>query len=110
MTGPIGSGKSVITRGIARGLGIKDNITSPTFTLICEYSAQIPLYHMDLYRLSGPDEFEMIGGRDLIYSSGISVIEWAEKIIEYLPENIIHINISINTDSSRKIIIKGSEK
>ena len=109
MTGPIGSGKSVMTRGIARGLGIEDNITSPTFTLICEYMGKLPLYHMDLYRISDSDEFEMIGGRDLIYSNGISVIEWAEKIEEYLPEKMIHVNIDINSDGSRNIRITGTE-
>ena len=109
MTGPMGSGKSVMTRGIARGLGIKDNITSPTFTLICEYAGKLPLYHMDLYRISDSDEFEMIGGREIIYSGGISVIEWAEKIEEYLPEKMIHVNITINNDGSRKITITGTE-
>ena len=109
MTGPIGSGKSVMTRGIARGLGIRENITSPTFTLICEYSGRLPFYHMDLYRISDSDEFEMIGGRDIIYSGGISVIEWAEKIKEYLPEKMIHVNININNDGSRKIRITGIE-
>ncbi len=108
MSGPLGSGKSVMTRGIARGLGIEDNITSPTFTLICEYYGKIPLYHMDLYRISDSDEFEMIGGRDLIYSNGISVIEWAEKIQEYLPEKMIHINISIEKDNSRRITVTGT--
>ncbi len=110
MTGPIGSGKSVMTRGIARGLEIEDNITSPTFTLICEYSGKLPLYHMDLYRISDADEFEMIGGRDLIYSGGISVIEWAEKIEEYLPEKMICVNIEIDHDGSRIITITGTEK
>ena len=110
MTGPIGSGKSVMTRGIARGLEIEDNITSPTFTLICEYSGKLPLYHMDLYRISDADEFEMIGGRDLIYSGGISVIEWAEKIEEYLPEKMICVNIEIDQDGSRIITITGTEK
>ncbi len=110
MTGPIGSGKSVMTRGIARGLGIKDNITSPTFTLICEYSGRMPLYHMDLYRISDSDEFEMIGGRDIIYSGGISVIEWAEKIEDYLPEKMIHVNIDIERDGSRIITITGTEE
>ena len=108
MSGPLGSGKSVMTRGIARGLGIEDNITSPTFTLICEYYGKIPLYHMDLYRISDSDEFEMIGGRDLIYSNGISVIEWAEKIQEYLPEKMIHINISIEKDNTRRITVTGT--
>ena len=110
MTGPIGSGKSVMTRGIARGLEIEDNITSPTFTLICEYSGKLPLYHMDLYRISDADEFEMIGGRDLIYSGGISVIEWAEKIEEYLPEKMICVNIEIDHEGSRIITITGTEK
>ena len=109
LSGMLGSGKTVLTRGIARGLGIEGNITSPTFTLICEYEGRLPLYHMDLYRISDPDEFEMTGGRDLLFSGGISVIEWAEKIADYLPDNIIRINIDIIENNKRKITISGIE-
>lgn len=101
----MGSGKTAFTKGIAEGLGIFNTITSPTFTLICEYEGKIPLFHMDLYRLNDVSEFEMAGGRDLIYSNGISVIEWAEKLTDYFPDNTIKINIEIEENGSRKITI-----
>ncbi|MDX9800904.1 MAG: tRNA (adenosine(37)-N6)-threonylcarbamoyltransferase complex ATPase subunit type 1 TsaE [Spirochaetia bacterium] len=109
LSGTLGSGKTVFTRGIARGLGIENNITSPTFTLLCEYEGTLNLNHMDLYRISTSEEFEMIGGREIIYSNGVSVIEWAEKISDYLPDKIIRVNISITENSCRKITIDGIE-
>jgi len=103
----LGSGKTVFTKGIAEGLGISNSITSPTFTLICEYEGNIPFFHMDLYRLNDVNEFELAGGRDILFSNGISVIEWAEKIADYFPDNTIKINIEIEKNGSRKIIICG---
>lgn len=109
LSGTLGSGKTVFTRGIARGLGIECNITSPTFTLICEYEGRLPLYHMDLYRISDPDEFETTGGRELLFSGGIAVIEWAEKISSYLPDDMVRVNIAIREDKTRIITITGIE-
>jgi len=101
----LGSGKTVFTKGIAEGLGISSSITSPTFTLICEYEGNIPFSHMDLYRLNDVNEFELAGGRDIMFSNGISVIEWAEKIADYFPDSTIKVNIEIEKSGSRKIII-----
>ena len=88
-------------------MGISCAITSPTFTLICEYEGTIPLFHMDLYRLNDVNEFEMIGGRDLLFANGISVVEWAEKISDYFPNNTIKVNIEIEKNGSRKITIEN---
>ena len=107
MEGDLGAGKTSMTKGIALALEIPDEITSPTYTLISEYEGKCPLYHMDLYRIDSMEEFEMLGAEDLLFGSGISIIEWSERIEEYLPEDKKIINISILEDGKRKIQLKG---
>ena len=109
LDGVLGAGKTVLTRGIARGLGITGIIKSPTFTIICEYEGRLPLYHMDMYRISTDDEFEMTGGKELLTSGGVCVIEWSGNIQESLPADIIHINIKVITPEEREIEIEGIE-
>jgi len=104
LNGTLGAGKTVLTRGIARGLGIKGPITSPTYTMITEYTqGRLPLYHMDLYRIHSEEEVELLGVRDLIYGKGVSVIEWFQRVESWLPEDILVINININETGSRTI-------
>lgn len=104
MGGPVGAGKSVLTRGIARGLGIEGPVTSPTYTLITQYpEGRLPLYHMDLYRIDSEEEFEMTGGIDLLYSKGVSIIEWYEKVRSLLPEDLLEISVEIEENGDRKI-------
>lgn len=104
LSGPVGAGKSVLTRGIARGLGIDEPITSPTYTIVSEYDkGRIPFYHMDLYRLESPDEFELIGGEELFYGKGICVIEWYELIEGLLPEHALIIKITIGEEGIRSL-------
>ena len=108
--GPLGAGKTTFVKGIARGLGIDDIVTSPTFTLITEYNtSSTALYHMDLYRIESFEDFIMIGGEELMLSDNITIIEWAEKIKDDLPKHTIDISIKINSDFSREIKIKGME-
>ena len=109
LDGVLGAGKTVLTRGIARGLGITGIIKSPTFTIICEYEGRLPLYHMDMYRISTDDEFEMTGGKELLTSGGVCVIEWSGNIKDSLPADIIHINIKVITPEEREIEIEGIE-
>lgn len=109
LNGVLGAGKTVLTRGLARGLGITGIIKSPTFTIICEYEGRLPLYHMDMYRISTDDEFEMTGGKELLFAGGVCVIEWSENIRESLPENIITISIRVITPEEREIEIEGIE-
>jgi len=109
LDGVLGAGKTVLTRGIARGLGITGIIKSPTFTIICEYEGRLPLYHMDMYRISTDDEFEMTGGKELLTSGGVCVIEWSGNIKESLPADIIHITIKVITPEEREIEIEGIE-
>ena len=94
LTGDLGTGKTHITKGIAEGLSITENITSPTFTIVNEYdSGRLKLYHFDVYRVSDPDEIYAIGFDDYIFGEGISVIEWANYIEEILPKDYLHIYI-----------------
>ena len=109
LRGSLGAGKTVFAKGFALGLGITEAIVSPTFTLVQEYDGRLKLYHLDLYRLSGEDEFESMGGEDFLYSDGVALIEWSEKIEDMLPDDTIFINITINEDLTRSIEIKGME-
>jgi tRNA threonylcarbamoyladenosine biosynthesis protein TsaE len=108
LCGPLGSGKTVIAKGIAVSLNIEDPITSPTFTIIQEYDGRIPMIHMDLYRIDSMEEFELLGAEELLFSSNVTIIEWSELIEKILPENTIRIEITINSDSSRSFIISGA--
>ena len=109
LRGSLGAGKTVFAKGFAEGLGITEAIVSPTFTLVQEYDGRLKLYHLDLYRLSGEDEFESMGGEDFLYSDGVALIEWSEKIEDMLPDDTIFINITINEDLTRSIEIRGIE-
>ena len=107
LRGSLGAGKTVLAKGIARTLEIEDNIVSPTFTIVQEYEGNMKMYHLDLYRLSGDDEFESMGGEDFLYPDGISLIEWSEKIEDMLPESTIFVTIEIAEDLSRTIRAEG---
>ncbi|OQY41022.1 MAG: tRNA (adenosine(37)-N6)-threonylcarbamoyltransferase complex ATPase subunit type 1 TsaE [Spirochaetaceae bacterium 4572_7] len=108
LKGDLGAGKTVLTKGIASALSIKEDVTSPTYNIVCEYTGSIPLYHMDLYRISDIEEFEMLGVDNLLFGKGLSVIEWSERIEGNLPEDIITITILRNSnDESRDISIIG---
>ncbi|MCL2229806.1 MAG: tRNA (adenosine(37)-N6)-threonylcarbamoyltransferase complex ATPase subunit type 1 TsaE [Treponema sp.] len=112
LNGVLGSGKTALSKGIASGLGIKENITSPTYTIINEYAndASIVLYHIDAYRLSGEKDFEDTGGVEILNSGGICLIEWSERILKSLPQDCINIYIEITGECSRLIRIDGIEK
>lgn len=109
LTGDLGTGKTHITKGIAQGLGITDNITSPTFTIVNEYeSGRLKLNHFDVYRVSDPDEIYAIGFDDYIFSDAVSIIEWANYIEEILPDDLLHISIKKDLDKGddyRKITL-----
>ncbi len=107
LTGSLGAGKTVFAKGFAKQLGIGEAIVSPTFTLVQEYDGRVKMYHLDLYRLSGEDEFESMGGEDFLYSDGVTLIEWSEKIESMLPDDTIYVRITINGDLTRTIEITG---
>ena len=110
LRGSLGAGKTVFARGVARSLGIEEAIVSPTFTLVQEYDGRLPMYHMDLYRITSSEDFEMIGGEDMLYSNGVCLIEWSEIINEMLPKDTIFINIVVNPDQSRTVTIESKDK
>ena len=119
LRGSLGAGKTVLAKGIAKSLGITEAVVSPTFTLVQEYDGREKLYHLDIYRLSGEDEFESMGGEDFLYPDGITLIEWSEKIESMLPDETvmcgsfsktISVNVTINDDLSRTITITGDEE
>lgn len=99
LSGELGVGKTVFAEGFARGLGITEPVTSPTFTILCEYDGgRMPLYHFDVYRIGDIEEMEEIGYDDCFYGEGVSLVEWAELIEELLPEEYTQIVIEKSLD------------
>lgn len=108
MRGTLGAGKTTITKGIAKALGVDETITSPTFCLISEYSGKkLDLYHMDVYRLEGAEDFENLGTDEMLYGNGVSIIEWSEKISSVLPKKSITIELIPQENGERDIIIEN---
>ncbi len=94
LDGDLGAGKTTLSQGIAAGLGVTDLVSSPTFTLIHEYTTgRLPFYHFDVYRLNKPEEVEELGYEEYFYGEGVTVVEWAELIKDYLPESYLHLVI-----------------
>lgn len=106
--GGMGMGKTAFTRGLCRGLGIRDGVSSPTFALVHEYRGKFPVYHFDMFRVSGWDDLYSTGFFDYLESGGVLVIEWSENIEAALPEDAIRISIRQGTgDSARVFQIEG---
>ncbi len=109
MFGGLGAGKTAFTRGLARGLGIDDGVSSPTFALVHEYEGKFMVYHFDMYRIGSYDDLYSTGFYDY-QDQGVMVIEWSENIEPFLPEKRINIKIERISDSEREITIEGAEK
>ncbi len=109
LIGDLGAGKTVLVKGIAKGLGVTDTryVNSPSFVIVKEHRGRIPLYHFDIYRLEGPASLETIGYDEYFYGNGVTIIEWADKIKGLLPKRHIEVRFSIRDDGSREIKIKG---
>lgn len=109
--GGMGAGKTAFTRGLARGLGLKDDVSSPTFALVHEYTrGELPLYHFDMYRVTSFDELYSTGFFDYLGQDGILLIEWSENISSALPEQTIYLTISRIDDNTRGIKIEGDDR
>jgi tRNA threonylcarbamoyladenosine biosynthesis protein TsaE len=105
LEGDLGSGKTIFTKGFAGALGIDENITSPTFNIIKEYySGEMPLFHMDVYRLDG--KVDGVGIEDYFTKNGVVIIEWADTIRDYLPEERLDIRFKVTGEDSRVLIFK----
>lgn len=111
-TGDLGAGKTAFTRGLARGLGISDRVTSPTFTIVNEYEGgRLPLFHFDLYRLGGEEELFDIGWEDYLARGGVCVVEWSENVPGALDGETIRVDIRRGeTDNHRKISVGNGPK
>lgn len=107
LSGNLGAGKTCLTQGIAKGLGITDYVMSPTFVLVRELKGKLPLYHMDLYRLDNLNEIDDLGLDDYFYGKGLSVVEWADKAFGILPDEGIFININHESGDERSISLKA---
>lgn len=106
--GELGAGKTCFVQGLAAALGIADAVTSPTFTIVNEYRGRLPLYHIDLYRLSGPDELFALGLDEYLEAEAVIAIEWAERAEELLPPDTVDVFLrNLDAPDRREITIRG---
>ena len=109
--GGLGAGKTTFTRGIALGMGLPDEVSSPTFALVNEYRVKgLTLYHFDMYRILNAEALETTGFYDYISEDAVIVCEWSENIADCLPENVITITIETAGENVRKITVEGDER
>ena len=108
-TGDLGAGKTAFTRGLARGLGVPDRVTSPTFTIVNEYEGPTPLFHFDMYRLSGSEDLFDIGWEDYLSRGGVCAVEWSEQVADALPEGTVYVTLTRHPehDGWRSITVEG---
>ena len=108
-TGSLGMGKTAFTRGLARGLGCRGRVTSPTFTIVNEYDGKTPLFHFDMYRLGSSDELFDIGWNDYLARGGVCAVEWSERVSDALPDDTIYVDIARGEEdeNTRTITVTG---
>lgn len=107
LNGELGAGKTTFAKGFAVGLGVKQRITSPTFTILNCFDGRLKFYHFDFYRIKFVDELDDIGYAEIVYGDGVSLIEWGELLEEALPENRVEISFEIKERKSRNINVKA---
>lgn len=108
--GGLGMGKTAFTRGLARGLGFRGRVTSPTFTIVNEYEGgRLPLFHFDMYRLGSADELFDIGWDDYLERGGVCAVEWSERISEALPPETVYVTLRRSSEEGRTITVEGVE-
>ncbi len=110
LIGGLGAGKTCLVQGIARGLQVKDYVNSPTFKIINEYKGKMPVYHFDLYLLAGWGDLSGLGYEEYFYGQGVSLVEWAEKIIPYMLKEYLQIELRRVNERTRKIILTDWRK
>jgi len=108
LTGELGSGKTIFTKGIAKGLGVRGHryVNSPTFVILKEYAGRIPLYHFDVYRIDSECGLDTVGYKEYFYGKGVTVVEWADRIKSLLPAERVEVSIFHSGEGSRRIRIK----
>ena len=102
LIGELGTGKTVLAKGVARGLGVKENILSPTFTLLKEYAGKVPLYHLDAYRLHGAGDLYELGLEEYL-EEGVLLVEWGDRVYEFFKEDFLEVRMDFTGDESRSI-------
>ena len=107
LTGDLGAGKTSFVQGLARGLGIRGRVASPSFTIVNEHEGRLPLFHVDFYRLESARELEHIGFEDYFARGGVVVVEWAERFWSALPAERLEIRIDIAGDEARRLHVGG---
>lgn len=105
-TGELGAGKTCFLQGLARGLGVTADVTSPTFVLVNQYRGRLPVYHLDAYRTGSLTELVDLGLEEMLHGDGVTVIEWADKLVPLLPARTIHVSIHGLGDEPREIRIE----
>jgi ATPase, YjeE family len=109
LRGGLGAGKTTFTKGLASGLGIDEEVTSPTYTIVSEYEGRLRLHHVDAYRLSNAEDFESVGGEDLLADSGgVCVIEWSERIAAALPPETSVAEFEVLDNGDRALRLRGA--
>ena len=106
--GDLGAGKTTLVKAICRGLGVTDDVTSPTYAIVHEYSGRLPVYHLDLYRLEGPRDLTNISWDEIMAAHAVVLVEWPERAAAALPEN--HISIALDHvpgDADRRVLLAG---
>jgi tRNA threonylcarbamoyladenosine biosynthesis protein TsaE len=108
LVGPLGAGKTQFVRAVAEGLGVADGrvVSSPTFVLIQEYEARLPIYHFDAYRLRGPADFADLGVHEYFEGDGVCLVEWADRVTTALPAEYLRITLSVTGETSRRFLIE----
>lgn len=107
LNGDLGAGKTCLTKGIAQGLEIEEDVTSPTFILVEEYEGRLPLYHFDVYRIDDPEELYFIGFEEYLGKEAVVIIEWSSRIEEILPIERLDIDISRTGEDEREITLSA---
>ncbi|KAB3532422.1 tRNA (adenosine(37)-N6)-threonylcarbamoyltransferase complex ATPase subunit type 1 TsaE [Alkaliphilus pronyensis] len=110
LTGDLGAGKTVFSKSFAKGLGVQEVVTSPTFTIIQEYEGRIPMYHFDVYRIDNPLDMEDIGIDEYLFGNGVCIIEWASNIKDILPENCLWLHMKVTGQVSRRICFEAQNQ
>lgn len=104
LEGDLGAGKTLFVQGLADALHVKDDVTSPTFSVLNVYQADFPIYHFDLYRLEHPDELLDIGFFEYVKADGVSIIEWSDKFPSQLPEQYLHVQIKLGDAITERVL------
>jgi tRNA threonylcarbamoyladenosine biosynthesis protein TsaE len=110
LVGPLGAGKTQFVRGVARGLEVEEErlVSSPTFVLLQEYAGRLPIYHFDAYRLSAPEQFGSLGPEEYFDSDGVCLVEWADRVAGYLPQDRVVVHFDVHGPTIRRLTLAAS--